>query len=77
MCVQSSHAISWMELGCLVQGSDSALLSSNLGIQAAQGLRQVVLGFGSGVCVLPDSALHGILGAEDITARQCGISQES
>lgn len=75
MCVQSSHAISWMDLRCPVQGPDSALLSPNLGIQAAQGLRQVVLRFGSGVCVLPDSALHGSLGAEDTTVRQCGISQ--
>lgn len=53
MCVQSFHAISWMDLGCPVQGPDSALLSSNLRIQAAQGVRQVVLRFGSGVCVLP------------------------
>lgn len=38
-----------------VQGTDSALLSLSLGIRAAfyQGLRQVVLRFGSGVCVLP------------------------
>lgn len=55
-----------------VQAPDSALLPLSLRVQGAfyQGLRQAVLRFESGVCVLfRDSVPHGSLGAEDITVR--------